>query len=172
MNHGKKTYGMEVDIHAFSISTVQGEWSTSKYRSLQPCEKSRLHSLSGCEEGITEIYHRLCCRPFRSLQSLYWATLAPYVPTIIQIWTVPKSQSTESHEAVALRLPFFHKLCKYFEYPNTAHMLTKHIWITRTMRDSLRTTEHRQRSRTICVTNCDKYKVRGTAFRPPEVTEN
>jgi len=38
-----KTYGMEVDIHAFSISTVQGEWSAPKYRSLQPCEKSSVY---------------------------------------------------------------------------------------------------------------------------------
>jgi len=43
MNHGMKTYGMEVDIDAFSISTVQGEWSVSKNRSLQPCEKSHVY---------------------------------------------------------------------------------------------------------------------------------
>ena len=40
--------------------------------------------------------------------------------------------------------------------------------MNRTMRDSLQTTGHCQTSRTIYVTNCDKHKVRGTAFRPPE----
>jgi hypothetical protein len=29
MDNGMKTYGMEVDIHTFPNSTVQGEWSTS-----------------------------------------------------------------------------------------------------------------------------------------------
>ena len=180
MHHGMKTYGMEADIHAVSISTVQYEWSASKYRSLQSYGKSRVykmnrgparfHRLSGCVEEITEIYHRLCCRPFRSLQSLHWATPAPYVRTAIQIWTVPKIAVYRAAWSSCFETspPPHHKLCKCFYYPNSAQKLTQHIWMNRTMRDSLQTTGHCQTSRTIYVTNCDKHKVRGTAFRPPE----
>lgn len=39
-------------------------WEKSR---LQKRGLARLHRLSGCEEEIIEIYHRLCCRPFRSI---------------------------------------------------------------------------------------------------------
>ena len=84
MDHGMKTYRMEVHIHAFSISTFQGEWSASKYRSLKPCGKSRvykinrglasLYRLSGCEEDTTEfnihgsVHRRLLSRNTNKMQ--------------------------------------------------------------------------------------------------------
>ena len=135
----------------------------SKYRSLQPCEKSRVYKIS---RGLVK-----APQVIGMWKRDYWNPSPPVLSSIPQATVTILSYAGSICPQIAVYRAARDFLC-FTYYVTISNTQTLHRnwqiiseWPAQ-LRDGLQTTGHRQRSRATYVTHCDKQKVRETAFQP------